>query len=316
MLSASHQANAKAALAAVQSLRCGRYRASTVAETSVHACFHISDGEQSYFAKVAHHPKAKALLKAEADGLRAMAATGSVRTPEVLLLSSSVDDTPTPQTLVDNNSLNDPSQTYSCLVLEFLPMKTGEAGAALGQALAGMHRCHADTFGWNQDNYLGMTPQSNRQQHDIVQFMAEQRIGYQLKLAQRDGLNFSILDQGWQLVERIHQLYHHYHPHPSLVHGDLWHGNQGCLSDGTPVIFDPAVHFGDPEADLAMAELFGGFSRDFFAAYRDHAGIDDGYSLRKNLHQLYHVLNHHHLFGSSYAGQAQRLIQGSLAGLK
>jgi protein-ribulosamine 3-kinase len=93
-----------------------------------------------------------------------------------------------------------------------------------------------------------------------------------------------------------------------LLHGDLWGGNHGYLADGTPVIFDPAVYYGDRETDLAMTELFGGFAPAFYAAYREAWPLDTGYGVRKTLYNLYHILNHVNLFGGGYAAQALQMI--------
>ncbi len=100
---------------------------------------------------------------------------------------------------------------------------------------------------------------------------------------------------------------------PSLLHGDLWSGNAGQLGDGTPVLFDPAVYYGDREADLAMCALFGGFGADFFAAYRESWPLSEGHEARRDLYNLYHVLNHANLFGGGYVLQAGRMI-GRLLG--
>jgi len=102
-------------------------------------------------------------------------------------------------------------------------------------------------------------------------------------------------------------------PQPSLLHGDLWGGNITFDAHGQPVIFDPAVYYGDREAELAMTELFGGFGRDFYAAYDAAWPLDRGYATRKTLYNLYHILNHANLFGGGYAGQAQRMIDQLLA---
>ena len=79
------------------------------------------------------------------------------------------------------------------------------------------------------------------------------------------------------------------------------------------MIFDPATYYGDREVDLAMTELFGGFPEDFYAAYRAAFPLDGGYAVRKDLYNLYHVLNHLNLFGGGYLAQAERLIE-SLVG--
>ncbi|RMG29588.1 MAG: fructosamine kinase family protein, partial [Gammaproteobacteria bacterium] len=104
-----------------------------------------------------------------------------------------------------------------------------------------------------------------------------------------------------------------YHPVPSLLHGDLWGGNWGTLESGEPVIFDPAVYYGDREADLAMTELFGGFGRDFRAAYEAAWPLDPGYRVRRTLYNLYHILNHLNLFGGGYLGQALSMMEALLA---
>ena len=103
-------------------------------------------------------------------------------------------------------------------------------------------------------------------------------------------------------------------PQASLLHGDLWGGNY-AYSEGEPVIFDPAVYYGDREADLAMTELFGGFNREFYAAYNDHLPLDEGYPVRKTLYNLYHILNHLNMFGGGYLSQAQGMIDSLLSEL-
>jgi len=93
-----------------------------------------------------------------------------------------------------------------------------------------------------------------------------------------------------------------------LLHGDLWAGNYAVDERAQPVIFDPAVYFGDRETDLAMTELFGGFSTDFYQSYQESWPLDEGYRVRKYGYQLYHILNHANLFGSGYASQASNLM--------
>ncbi len=104
-----------------------------------------------------------------------------------------------------------------------------------------------------------------------------------------------------------------YQPAPSLLHGDLWAGNAAVDTNGQPVIFDPACYYGDRETDLAMTELFGGFSRDFYAAYRETWQLHDGYAVRKNFYNLYHILNHLNLFGGGYLSQAKQMLARLLA---
>jgi fructosamine-3-kinase len=106
-----------------------------------------------------------------------------------------------------------------------------------------------------------------------------------------------------------------YTPAPSLLHGDLWSGNYAAVAGGEPVIFDPAVYYGDREADLAMTELFGRFPDSFYDSYAEVLPPDPGYRVRRTLYNLYHVLNHLNLFGSGYARQAERMIDSLLSEL-
>jgi fructosamine-3-kinase len=126
----------------------------------------------------------------------------------------------------------------------------------------------------------------------------------------------ALRDKGERLTEHLGGFFLDYRPAPCLLHGDLWSGNAGMLPDGTPVVFDPAVHRGDREADLAMSELFGGFPEAFYAAYRAAWPLDPGYETRKTLYNLYHVLNHFNMFGAGYLGQARRMIQKLAAELR
>ena len=117
-------------------------------------------------------------------------------------------------------------------------------------------------------------------------------------------------------MDRLPDLFTDYRPLPSLLHGDLWGGNMDTDTEGRPVIFDPAVYYGDREADLAMTELFGGPGGDFYRAYDAAWPLDPGYRLRKTLYNLYHILNHYNLFGGGYAGQAERMTERLLAELR
>jgi fructosamine-3-kinase len=201
------------------------------------------------------------------------------------------------------------------LVLEFLDLGGPGSQASLGAGLAAMHRINADQFGWYRDNTIGATPQRNTQCSDWCEFWNKWRLGLQLELAGRHGANRQLLERGQHLLASLPALLQGHSPEPSLLHGDLWSGNHAFTRAGEPAIFDPAVYYGDRETDLAMTELFGGFGRDFYAAYRAAWPLDTGYATRKRLYKLYHVLNHFNLFGGAYQLQAQALIDSLLAEL-
>jgi protein-ribulosamine 3-kinase len=69
------------------------------------------------------------------------------------------------------------------------------------------------------------------------------------------------------------------------------------------------VYYGDREADLAMTELFGGFPRAFYSAYEAAWPLPAGYARRKELYNLYHLLNHLNLFGGGYLAQVRSTLR-------
>ena len=252
------------------------------------AAWRIDTADGAVFLKTMA-PDEAFMLEAEAEGLAAIAGSKTVRTPAILGVGA--------------------THTAAWLALEWLDMRglSGASEEALGRQLAAMHRHTADRFGWYRDNTIGRTPQPNTWTSDWVEFFREQRLGFQLRLAAEKGYRGSLKTSGERLADALPQLFDSYSPVPSLTHGDLWGGNAAAVN-GEPVIFDPAVYFGDRETDLAMTRLFGGYGRRFYAAYDEAWPLDPGYSVREKLYQLYHVLNHLNLFGGAYLGRAEALI--------
>ena len=202
----------------------------------------------------------------------------------------------------------------SWLLLEWLDLQpiSSRAATQLGTALAHMHRITAATPGAHRDNYIGATPQSNIDADDWLEFYCEQRLRPQLKLAAANGAPADFNSSGQALIRALPEKLAGYAPSASLLHGDLWGGNIAQLPDGYPVIFDPAVYYGDRETDLAMTRLFGGFPPEFYAAYEATWPLPAGHEYRLTLYQLYHVLNHYNLFGGAYLAQAARMLDSLL----
>ncbi|MDX2503926.1 MAG: fructosamine kinase family protein [Gammaproteobacteria bacterium] len=192
----------------------------------------------------------------------------------------------------------------SYLVLEYLTMSSRGDGAAMGHALSQMHRITAAQYGWYQNNIIGSTPQSNQQHSDWLSFWREERMIPQLKMLYDKGYKQRLLPLSDRLLNKLDSLLGSHNPPASLLHGDLWSGNYAYDKKGQPVIFDPALYYGDRESDLAMTELFGGFGQDFYRAYNEAWPLDEAYNTRKTLYNLYHILNHANLFGTSYLNQA------------
>ena len=195
-----------------------------------------------------------------------------------------------------------------------IALRGGGDAERLGRELAAMHRCTRAEHGWHRDNTIGATPQPNALAKDWTRFWQTRRLGHQLALANDAGYG-KRLRGGERLLDALPALLAGHAPPASLLHGDLWSGNHAYAADGTPVIFDPAVYYGDRETDIAMTELFGGFPDAFHRAYRADYPLDAGYQVRKELYNLYHVLNHLNLFGGGYLPQAEAMIGRLLAEL-
>jgi len=134
-------------------------------------------------------------------------------------------------------------------------------------------------------------------------------LGFQLQLATEKGYGGQLQSLGEKLLDALPAFFAGYAPQPSLLHGDLWKGNRAFTADGVPTIFDPAIYFGDRECDVAMTELFGGYPASFYAAYHAEWPLDAGYARRRDLYNLYHILNHTNLFGGGYVRQAEQVMQ-------
>jgi fructosamine-3-kinase len=236
-------------------------------------------------------------LDAEADGLARLAQAGAIRVPRLL-----------GQGATDSEAF---------LEIEWLDLRPpdGASDALMGQALAQLHATTGAAFGLERDNAIGATPQSNAIRDDWVGFWRGQRLGFQLDLAAKNGYGGRLQDRSRRLLDAFPAFFANYRPPPSLLHGDLWAGNRAMLADGTPVAYDPAVYYGDREADIAMTCLFGGFGPRFYAAYDEAWPPDVGRAARRDLYNLYHVLNHLNLFGGGYCAQAESMIDRLLAEL-
>ena len=263
---------------------------------SINRAFRLDGSGQRFFVKL-NVAGRMAMFEAELAGLLELRASKAVRAPVPICCGSDAQ--------------------FSWIVLEHLELRSGTSGLApLGTQLALLHRHSAANFGWDRDNTIGSTPQHNEWCNDWIVFLRERRIGFQLQLAQRNGYGGRLQSTGEKLCAGLDSFFTGYRPEASLLHGDLWGGNAAVLADGEPAIFDPAVYYGDREADLAMTELFGGFPQAFYRGYDTTWPLDPGYRVRKQLYNLYHLLNHLNLFGGSYLAPAQATIDGLLGEIR
>lgn len=205
--------------------------------------------QEPYFCKVASSSRSD-MLRAEFLGVQALAASQTMRVPTPLCFGQ--------------------DGTRSFVIFEYLQFCSGGSGRETGVQLAKMHRTLSTNglFGFDVDNTIGATPQPNLPwKEDWADFWDTHRLGHMLELTDNAGYGDDEIEK---LRIKTKQLLSH-KPQPSLLHGDLWGGNKGYVreADGTvvPVIFDPAVYYGDREADIAMTYLFGGFGSDFYQGY-------------------------------------------------
>ena len=264
-------------------------KAKPLAGGDINAAYRLLAENRSFFVKL-NAPEQLTMFEAEAAGLQALAQTRAIRIPEFIVCGKTAD--------------------HAFLVLEYIALNNLNpcSEQLLGQQLAQLHRQKQAYFGWDRDNTIGSTRQINGQYHDWIEFWQEQRLGRQLTLAADHGYGGRLQMLGEKLCADLKPWFSGYRPQPALVHGDLWCGNVAADEQGNPVIYDPACYFGDRETDLAMTELFGGFSPAFYQAYQDSYPLDPGYASRKTLYNLYHILNHLNLFGPSYLHQAENML--------
>ncbi len=266
----------------------------------INQAWKVTDNEGKQWFIKTNSPSMSDMFSAEADGLNEIRKSNSIISPKAIAHGETSD--------------------CSYLILEYIDLQTQMNQKLLGEQLANMHQFQNPKnhnlkrkFGWKRNNTIGSTKQSNKPHKDWASFWKNERLLYQLKLAQKNGYSNTAYDNGLKLSEELSAFFTDYQPKPSLLHGDLWSGNCGSDLQSNPVIYDPAVYFGDRETDIAMTELFGGFSTDFYDAYNTHYPLDSGYKVRKKLYNLYHILNHFNLFGGGYTSQADNMTKQLLS---
>lgn len=254
----------------------------------------IEVGGARYFLKWSGG-EAGATFEAEAAGLRAIREGSSS-----LLI---------PDVLTARNADGEPG----FLLMEWVEpgVQTGGFWGRFGEGLVGLHRCTSGDgrYGFASDNFIGRLPQRNDWQATWPDFFRSQRLEPQIALARERGR----WQRSWdalaeRLLDRLSALLPEAPP-ASVLHGDLWSGNFLASEDGRAALIDPAAYYGHREADLAMTELFGGFEARFYDAYRAAWPLESGYEDRREVYNLYHLINHLNHFGTGYAGGVERTLR-------
>jgi len=270
----------------------------------IHRAYQLHTASGNYFLKL-NSLQALPLFETEAHSLNAIYQSNTMHCPKVLGYGV--------------------YQKQAWLLLEHLQLTSRGDDFQRGRDLAFMHhQLNHDSkpFGWFEDNYIGHTLQKNQWHFEWIDFYGQQRLLPQLELSQLNGASRKLYDAGVELIEYLPFWFENYSPKASLLHGDLWGGNSAfieaydCKHEPEAVIFDPASYYGDRETDIAMTELFGGFSQQFYDGYNDVFPLDSGYQQRKALYNLYHIINHFNLFGGHYQNQSLSIINSLLQQVK
>lgn len=250
--------------------------------------------DRNYFLKTASAQDLQ-LLISEKIGLDTLTITGVLRVPKVFFVGE--------------------TSTCSFLLCEYLELKKDNviSSEILGKQLALLHQNSNEFFGFGEDNWIGLNPQKNYWHENWIRFFKEYRLMPQFIWAYEHGYRADIEEKAERLMQALPLFFDEYKPQPSLLHGDLWSGNWGTINNSTPVVFDPAIYYGDREADLAMTKLFGGFPQVFYDAYNYQWALDYGFKVRQNLYNLYHLLNHLTLFGEAYLRQTIDVLEQLLS---
>jgi fructosamine-3-kinase len=204
---------------------------------------------------------------------------------------------PVPNIIASNKQL---------LVLDYI--KSGNnCQANIGEQLANLHKNTTQYYGYSIDNKIGRSTQYNAINQKIThwfEFFWQYRITPQLEMAN----NSQLTDSLNQIKNKIKDLLSETNSQPTLLHGDLWSGNVMCDNQQNAIFIDPAVYYGDRESDFALADMFGGFSADFYQAYNNIYPLEQGFEKRLTIYKLYHYLNHYNIFGNSYLSSVNSCI--------
>lgn len=244
---------------------------------------------QRYFIK--WNTNTPLMFEKESKGLHLLKSVGAIHIPQVIgygTATSGVD--------------------YLCMEYIQKGRKTHQFWEQFGASLAQLH-CHSShTYGLDHDNYIGSLIQSNTPNDYGVDFFIHERLLVQLHLAHERGLiELEMMRRFDVLISKLVDLMPE--DHPALLHGDLWSGNVLPRHDGEPVIFDPAVYFGNRESELAFTRLFGGFDQYFYCAYEEVFPLQAGHEDRVDIFNLYPLLVHANLFGVSYLHEIEQILR-------
>ena len=250
----------------------------------------IINKKEKYFCKINSAEKYPRLFEKERNGLETFRSKNIFSIPNIILY-----------TVIEK---------FQVLILEWIePAFPKESfWKDFGEQLAAIHAITQDHFGLAEDNYMGALPQSNWLEKNWVDFFIQHRLEPQIKMAVNKQL-IQLNDLSY--FESLHKMLPNIFPDepPALLHGDLWSGNFICDEMQRPVLIDPAIYYGHRAIDLGMTKLFGGFEDKFYKAYFDNCKLPENHKEQWEVCNLYPLLIHLNLFGSSYYSQVMSIAK-------
>lgn len=256
----------------------------------INQCFSVESGGRNCFLKLNNAILYPGMFEKEVNGLQHLKQFFPGKVPDVI-----------------SNGDNDGVQY---LLLEWLNTAKPQPNSweKLGAALAQMHLQQQDSFGWECSNYIGSIVQQNKQADDWPDFYRDSRILPLADLLYKSG-KFTLEER--MLADRFCEQLPGLFPNekPAFLHGDLWSGNVLFTKEGSVVLFDPAVYKGHREMDIGMTTLFGGFTPSFYSSYNEIYPLEAGWKERIAVAQLYPLLVHSLLFGSTYSNRSVEIMK-------
>ena len=264
-------------------------RASFIGGGDINEARLLETTQGPFFLKMNARPGAIRMFETEAQGLQLLRDSEAIRVPQTIGAGE--------------------AGGYAFLILEYIQeaARSRQFWDNFGRALASLHRHTDNHFGLGHDNYIGSLPQSNQQHDTWAEFYVLERLEPQARKAiSEKGLWAGATAGFGRLYNRIAEICPE--EPPALIHGDLWSGNFISAHSQVPVLIDPAAGYAHREMDLAMSQLFGGFSPFFYQAYEAAYPCQPGLDERIDIYQLYYLLVHVNLFGGGYVSPVQRIV--------
>lgn len=257
---------------------------------SVNSTYAVYTNSRNFFVKVNSKDAFPEMFQKEQKGLELLQKNSELKIPTVHKL--------------------DEFEDKAFLIMELIEgsKKKKNYWEIFGAEIARLHRNTNSSYGLAYNNYNGSLIQNNSQNENWITFFIENRLKFQEKI----GVDSKRIDS--ELSELLKRLYSKIpdiliEEQPALLHGDFWSGNFMVAEDGSPVIMDPAVYFGNREVDIAMSMLFGGFDKDFYNSYNKEFPLQKGWEQRVEVYNIYPLLVHVNLFGSSYAQRVKSILK-------